>query len=82
MIAAVRNEEMLRFIREQELCTIAELTNRFKVSKATIHRVLNDLDAAGQVRRDDHVRQRPERAVERGGLRVRHVEESEEPASA
>jgi DeoR/GlpR family transcriptional regulator of sugar metabolism len=51
MIAAVRNEEILRFIREQELCTIAELSNRFKVSKATVHRVLNDLDAAGQVRK-------------------------------
>ena len=51
MIAAVRNEEILRFIREQELCTIAEVSNRFKVSKATVHRVLNDLDAAGQVRK-------------------------------
>lgn len=51
MIAAVRNEEILRFIREQELCTIAELWKRFKVSKATVHRVLNDLEATGQVRK-------------------------------
>ena len=49
MIAALRNEEILRFIREQELCTIAELSSRFKVSKATVHRILNDLDATGQV---------------------------------
>jgi len=51
MIAALRNEEILRFIREHELCTIGEIANRFQVSKATVHRVLNDLDAAGQVRK-------------------------------
>jgi DeoR/GlpR family transcriptional regulator of sugar metabolism len=51
MIVAVRNDEIQNFIKEQGLCSIAELARRFKISKVTVHRVLNDLEADGIVRK-------------------------------
>lgn len=51
MIVSVRNEEILDFIRQRELCTIIDLSDSFGISKVTVHRVLNDLETEGHVQK-------------------------------
>ncbi len=61
MIVSIRNEEILDFIRERELCSISELSKKYEISKVTVHRVLNDLEADGFVQKV------------RGGVKYREI---------
>ncbi len=45
MVPVKRKEEILDFVQEKKICSIAELARRFSVSRVTIHRVLNDLES-------------------------------------
>ena len=45
MVPMKRKEEILDFVQEKKICSIAELARRFSVSRVTIHRVLNDLES-------------------------------------
>ena len=44
LIPAERKEDVLRLIREEKVVTIKSIMDRFKVSKVTVHRILNDLE--------------------------------------
>jgi DeoR/GlpR family transcriptional regulator of sugar metabolism len=50
-LADIRRQELREYLRERGHGTIAELCDRFGVSVATIHRDLNELLAAGIVRK-------------------------------
>ena len=45
MVPVKRKEEILGFIQQRKICSIAELAGRFSVSRVTIHRVLNELES-------------------------------------
>jgi DeoR/GlpR family transcriptional regulator of sugar metabolism len=45
LVPVKRKEEILDFIRDKKICSIAELARRFSVSRVTIHRVLNELES-------------------------------------
>lgn len=49
MIPVQRKEEMLKLIKENDICTVKELTKRFNVSNVTVHRILNELEEKGLV---------------------------------
>lgn len=49
MIPVQRKEKMLKLIKEDDICTVKELTKRFNVSNVTVHRVLNELEEEGLV---------------------------------
>ena len=49
MIPIQRKEEMLKLIKENNICTVEELTKRFNVSNVTVHRILNELEDEGLV---------------------------------
>lgn len=44
MIPAERKEDILQLIRKEKVCTINAIVDRFKISKVTVHRVLNELE--------------------------------------
>ena len=50
-LSSVRQREMQAVIRERGHCTIAELSERFGVSVPTVHRDVNSLVAANEVRK-------------------------------
>jgi DeoR family fructose operon transcriptional repressor len=45
LVPVKRKEEILGFIQQRKICSIAELARRFSVSRVTIHRVLNELES-------------------------------------
>lgn len=45
MLAVERKQEILDFIRENKVCSIDKLASRFGVSRVTVHRILNGLEA-------------------------------------
>lgn len=49
MIPIQRKEEILKLIKENNICTIEELTKRFNISNVTVHRILNELEEEGLV---------------------------------
>lgn len=49
MILVERNEKILEYIKERDLCSIQELVENFNISKVTVHRVLNELEQGGSV---------------------------------
>lgn len=51
MLPIQRKEEILNFVIEQGSCRIEELSTRFDVSKVTIHRILNELELSGKIKK-------------------------------
>lgn len=49
MIPLERKEKIFRLIKNNNICTVEELSKKFNVSKVTIHRVLNELEKEGFV---------------------------------
>lgn len=45
MLAVERKQEILGFIRKNKICSIDRLASRFGVSRVTVHRILNGLEA-------------------------------------
>lgn len=44
MISAVRKANILSYIRDRDICSVQELSDRFSVSRVTVYRILNDLE--------------------------------------
>jgi len=49
MIPIERKEKILKLIKQNNICTIKELTKRFNISNVTVHRILNELEEEGLV---------------------------------
>jgi len=49
MVSVMRKENILIYIRDQGVCSIQELSDRFSVSKVTVYRILNELEKENAV---------------------------------
>lgn len=58
MMPSERKSMALQFVRQRGLCGIGDLASLLDVSRVTVHRILNDLEKEGLVRK------------ERGGVRI------------
>lgn len=49
VISAMRKENILNYIRDQDVCSVQELSDHFSVSKVTVYRILNELATENMV---------------------------------
>jgi len=73
-----RQQQIVQFIRERKRATVAELSERFGVSEATIRRDLEKLDGQGEIRRAHGGAVTVERAAPEPPVVHRMVENQEE----
>lgn len=78
LLGAERQQEIAQLIRERKRATVAELSEHFNVSEATIRRDLEKLDSRGEIRRAHGGAIAMERAAPEPPVVQRMVESEEE----